>query len=364
MIEISRFDHISMAVAELDPQIELLQSLFGFRYAGRFEEPGFFGANLDIPGHSGLGWEVLAPNGPDSYLHRFLRGAHGPGLHHVALRVPDIGAAEAGLRVVGITPWGSRRDGDDADGDGADGGGDDGAGAAPGEVEVGDAPMPAGMTPRAPEASAPWASAIAAEPAGGGTASEGGDRASDPHGVTYVHPRQGGQGFLYQLYAGEPWHTGEPFEDESEHTLGIIAVNHLAHAHADRDELADWYTRVFGMHEVFRTPDDGDAGSGFRTVVLETTTRQLRFEVIAPAGPDSFIQRFLEERGPSMHHVTFEVGDWERALAACTHHGVHVFGERAGETNDVPWREAFIHPRDTGGMLVQFFWQAEPGVWI
>jgi 4-hydroxyphenylpyruvate dioxygenase-like putative hemolysin len=83
-----------------------------------------------------------------------------------------------------------------------------------------------------------------------------------------------------------------------------------------------------------------------------------------PAGQDSFVARFLERRGPSIHHVTFEVADWERAVAACARHDVTLFGERTGETRGVTWREAFIHPRDTGGLLVQFFWQAEPGVWI
>ena len=98
--------------------------------------------------------------------------------------------------------------------------------------------------------------------------------------------------------------------------------------------------------------------------MLETPTRQLRFEVIAPAASDCFVQRFLDRRGPAIHHVTFEVGDWDRAVAACAYHGVAIFGERSGETSGVPWREAFIHPRYTGGMLAQFFWEAEPGVWV
>jgi methylmalonyl-CoA epimerase len=326
VIDIVRFDHISMAVAELDPQIDLLQRLFGFRYAGRFEEESFFGANLEVPGSSNLGWEVLAPNGEQSYLRRFLEGPHGPGLHHVALRVPDIQAAAAELRAEGIAPWGVREPEDDA-------------------AEGADQPPPL-----APAPSAGFDAAGEAEDA--------------TRGVAYIHPRQGGYGFLYQLYAGEPWHEATAFHDDGEHTLGIKAVNHLAHAHADRDELAAWYTRVFGMQLAYRSPEETAEATGFRTAVLDVPGRQLRFEVIAPAGSDSFIQRFLERRGPAMHHVTFEVEDWERARAACAHHDVQIFGERAGETDGVPWREAFIHPRSTGGMLTQFFWQAEPGVWI
>lgn len=297
MIDIVRFDHISIAVAEMDPQIELLERLFGFRFAGKYEnDEGFFGANLDIPGTSKLGWEVISPNGPNSYLHRFLERA-GAGLHHITLEVRSIEQATEAMREIGAEPWGVAMEED------------------------------------------------------------------EPRGVAYVHPRSGGQGFLYQMYAGEPWHTTEPFVDERSDTLGIIAVNHVAHAHPSRTELGDWYERLFGLETVFESPGDGHE-TGFLTRVLETPTRQLRFEVVQPAGEASFVQKFLDRRGPGMHHVTFEVGDWSRALAACASHGVPVFGVREGEREGARWTEAFIHPRHTGGMLVQFFWQERPGIWI
>lgn len=300
MLDILRFDHISMAVPALDPQVDFLTRVLGFRFSGRYEsDEGYVAANLDVPGRSGLGWEVLTPDNPESYLHRFIGGASGPGLHHVALRVRSVQQAAEAIRGQGIEPWGYReRD----------------------EVE------------------------------------SGGE-------VIYVHPRSGGHGFLFQLYSGDPWHQAQAFDDEGEHTLGITAVDHLSHAHPDRGELGDYYERLFGMKTIFTSPGDG-SDVGFRTRVLETNTGQLRFEVIEPAGPASFAQRFLDMRGPSMHHVTFEVGDWERAVSACAHHAIPIFGERTGQTDGARWKEAFIHPKHTGGMLVQFFWQERPGVWI
>src|SRR5690606_27419987 len=230
-------------------------------------------------------------------------------------------SAASALRERGIQPWGYRERDEDGDGE---------------ERAENGAPR------QAPEA----------RPAGDRT-----------RGVTYVHPQQGGHGFLFQIYAGNAWYTEQPFEDDGPHSLGIIAVNHLAHAHEDRDELALWYERVFGFRPIFRSPLLGNP-DGFLSSVLEVPGGQMRWEIIQPAGPTSFVQRFLDQRGTSMHHVTFEVGDWQRAVEACAHHGVPIFGERAGETEGVRWREALIHPRHTGGLLVQFFWQARPGVWI
>jgi methylmalonyl-CoA/ethylmalonyl-CoA epimerase len=295
MIEFDTIDHISQAVPAVEPQIEFLTRVLGLRrtesqFGGA--DHGFRAYTLAIPGSSNLGWEVMEPDGDDSYLHRFLASANGPGLHHIAARVPSVEATREALRAHGYEPWGV---------DGIS---------------------------------------------------------------TYLHPRNGGHGFLYQFFEGEGWYDAEPFEDDGEHTLGIIAVNHIAHAYPDRDELGDWYEHLLGFETFWRRGDNDDPQAEFTTRVLAAPTGQMRVEVIAPTKPDSFVQRFLDERGPSVHHLTVEVGDWDRAVAALAHHGVRTFGERSSETNGVPWREAFIHPKATGGVLLQFFWQAEPGVWI
>ncbi len=300
VFDILQFDHISMSVPVMAPQIDFLTQVLGFRLLEEGEsDEGYFSASFEVPGRSRLGWEILVPKGPDSYLHRFLEGASGPGLHHVALRVSSIHDAAEAIRAQGIEPWGYR----------------------------------------------------------------GGDDEERPGGVVYVHPRSGGHGFLFQLYAGDPWHEPHPFEDEGEHTLGITAVNHLSHAHPALEELSAFYEGLFGMKTIYTSPGDG-SDTGFNTRVLETTTEQLRFEILQPAGPTSFVQKFLDARGPSMHHVTFEVGDWDRAVMACAHHAIPIFGERSGQTDGARWQEAFIHPKYTGGMLVQFFWQERPGAWI
>ena len=312
MIDIVRVEHIAVVAPTLDPPIELLEGLFGFRLVHKFASAeGYIGATLDIPGGAGLQWEVLAPSGVGSYLYRFLNGPQGAGLHHIAVRVPDAGIAAALLREEGIVPWGLE------------------------EREV-----------------------------------------PEPDGTFFIHPRVGGNGFLFQVEGpqvedGElspgressAFAAREPSGDEDERTLGVIGVNHISHAHANAEEIGDWYERVFALHTRYRSPGDG-LETGFTTRVLESWRFALRFEVIQPSAQASFIQRFLDRRGPGMHHVAFEVGDWGRAVRACALHAIPIFGERFGETDGVWWREAFIHPRYTGGVLVQFFWQGAPNIWI
>ena len=295
MIESINIDHISQAVPDLQRQAEFLQRVLGLRMTeGGYNDAGFRSRTLAIPGSSRMGWELMEPDGPDSYLHGFLDGPRGPGLHHMAMRVESRTAAEAAIRELGSEPWGK-----------------------PNDVS------------------------------------------------TYLHPASGGHGFLFQFFEGGGWYEEEPFEDDGEHTLGIIAVNHLAHAFHDRDELGEWYERTLGFETFWRSAERAEDAKGeFQTRLLESPTKQMRVEVIAPTREDSFIQRFLDSRGPGAHHLTVEVGDWDRAVAALAHHSVRMFGERDGEADGVPWREAFIHPKAAGGVLLQFFWQAEPGHWV
>jgi methylmalonyl-CoA epimerase len=296
MIEIVSIDHFGQAVAELKPQAEFLERVLGLRRSATFERPGFRGMTLAIPGSSRMGWELLAPDGPESYLHRFLDGVRGPGLHHVAIGVSSVEATREAIRASGYEPH------------------EDG----------------------------------------------------DSH-VTYLHPARGGQGFLYQFFDQhdpQSWYGVEPFEDDGEHTLGIIAVNHIAHAHPVLDELGDWYETMLGFQTFLQEGSNKTPGTEFETRVLDAPTKQMRVEVISPTHPDSFIQRFLDQRGPAVHHLTIEVSDWDRAVAALEHHDVRTLGERSSNTGRAQWREAFIHPKETGGVLLQFFWQVEPGVWI
>ena len=75
-----------------------------------------------------------------------------------------------------------------------------------------------------------------------------------------------------------------------------------------------------------------------------------RLEVLEPAAPDSFLHRFLAHRGPGIHHVTFKVPDLKEACARAESHGYQIVGY---DDADPGWAEAFLHPRQAQGIVVQ-----------
>jgi catechol 2,3-dioxygenase-like lactoylglutathione lyase family enzyme len=78
-------------------------------------------------------------------------------------------------------------------------------------------------------------------------------------------------------------------------------------------------------------------------------------EILEPRGASGFLHRFLAERGPGIHHVTFKVPSLDEVCARAKEAGYDVVGR---DDSDVTWKEAFLHPKQALGIVVQF---AEPG---
>lgn len=75
-----------------------------------------------------------------------------------------------------------------------------------------------------------------------------------------------------------------------------------------------------------------------------------RLEILEPRGEDGFLHRFLAAHGPGVHHVTFKVPSLAETCDRARGRGYTIVGH-----NDVNphWAEAFLHPRQALGIVVQ-----------
>jgi methylmalonyl-CoA/ethylmalonyl-CoA epimerase len=105
---------------------------------------------------------------------------------------------------------------------------------------------------------------------------------------------------------------------------------------------------LFGMKIAgrFKNPK-----AGYNGVVLDVPGGGAQWEVLEPYGDDSYLVKFLNEGGSALHHVTFQVESVEAATKAMEEFGYKPFGGRAAET----FKEVYLHPKDSGGVLLQFF---------
>jgi methylmalonyl-CoA/ethylmalonyl-CoA epimerase len=75
-------------------------------------------------------------------------------------------------------------------------------------------------------------------------------------------------------------------------------------------------------------------------------------ELLEPTDAASPIAKFLEKRGPGIHHICFTVDDLDATLARCRQAGITLIDEtpRIGAEGK---RIAFLHPKSTGGVLIE-----------
>ncbi len=122
-------------------------------------------------------------------------------------------------------------------------------------------------------------------------------------------------------------------------------IAHIGIAVRDLDALRPIYRDVLGMPEV--PLDDAD---GARIAGL--AAGESLVELLEAADPASPIAKFVEKRGPGIHHVCFAVDDLDAMLARCRQAGLTLIDEvpRLGAEGK---RIAFLHPKSTGGVLVE-----------
>ena len=75
-------------------------------------------------------------------------------------------------------------------------------------------------------------------------------------------------------------------------------------------------------------------------------------ELLEPMGEDTPVGKFINKKGPGIHHLALEVDNIEETLAKAKKNGLEPIGEapRQGAENTLI---AFFHPKDTGGVLLE-----------
>lgn len=129
--------------------------------------------------------------------------------------------------------------------------------------------------------------------------------------------------------------------------MDVTRIDQVAIAVEDLDATLDLYARAFGIHAVSREHVEHD---GIEEAMLDVGG--VAIQLVQSAREGSAVDRFIERRGPGLHHVGIGVRDLEAALDHLRSEGVELIDEepRIGGGGH---RIAFVHPRSTGGVLIE-----------
>jgi methylmalonyl-CoA/ethylmalonyl-CoA epimerase len=129
----------------------------------------------------------------------------------------------------------------------------------------------------------------------------------------------------------------------------IKKINHVAVVVPEVEAALSFWVDALGLalQRSTQVPEEGVA-------VTFLPVGESNIELVEPVAADTGVARFLEKRGPGIHHLCLEVDDVEATLFRLKEHGVALINEQplVGHGGR---RYAFVHPKGTGGVLVELY---------
>ena len=129
----------------------------------------------------------------------------------------------------------------------------------------------------------------------------------------------------------------------------VIKIDHIAVLVEDLDAPLKFWRDALGLEltQIQDVPAE-------LAQIAFLPTGGSEIELVKPTTADSGLGRYLEKRGPGMHHLCLEVDDILGMLAHLKQKGVRLINEEPRTAADGK-KYAFIHPESTGGVLVELY---------
>ena len=134
-------------------------------------------------------------------------------------------------------------------------------------------------------------------------------------------------------------------------TAGSYAIDHLGIAVEGLEEALRFYHGLLGLVPA----GEVETVEAEKVRVQMLPAGESRIELLEATAPDSPVARFLEKRGPGIHHVAIRVPDFEATIERLKASGARLLNEpRRGAGGHL---YVFIHPASAGGVLMELIAQ-------
>jgi len=121
-------------------------------------------------------------------------------------------------------------------------------------------------------------------------------------------------------------------------------LTHVGIASADAQATIAFFTKYFGAEETMT--------KAFPTQI----SHMLHFaagglEIMEATDPEGTVGKYLQKRGPGLHHISFDVKDITALIGQLESDGIRVIAKRLDDP--AQRKVAFVDPRCTGGILIE-----------
>jgi methylmalonyl-CoA/ethylmalonyl-CoA epimerase len=125
--------------------------------------------------------------------------------------------------------------------------------------------------------------------------------------------------------------------------MNVEKIDHIAIATKDAKTTSGFYEALLGFKasEIVEVPDQ-DIKSSY--VQIPGTG----IEILQPIDPNGSIQKFIDKKGEGIHHIAFKISNLDAAIKELTDNGIKLIQSTTDGKLTV-----FIHPKSTGGILIE-----------
>ena len=129
----------------------------------------------------------------------------------------------------------------------------------------------------------------------------------------------------------------------------ITKINHIAVAINDIDSSLTFWRDALGL-ELAELRDVPAESAQIAFLPIGGT----EVELVQPTTDDSGLAKYIEKRGQGLHHLCLETDDIEAMMAQLKEKGIQLINESPRTGTDGK-KYAFIHPKSTGGVLIELY---------
>ncbi len=149
-------------------------------------------------------------------------------------------------------------------------------------------------------------------------------------------------------------HLSQPLYNIISFMSNLIRLNHVAVLVPDLDQAL-----VFWQEQLGLGLDHVETVSSMEVKIAFLPVGESEIELVQPTSDSSGLAKFLEKRGPGLHHICIEVDDIAAKLSELSEKGVRLIDQEPIKMDDGR-KLAFIHPKSSGGVLLELYELPKP----
>lgn len=129
----------------------------------------------------------------------------------------------------------------------------------------------------------------------------------------------------------------------------VKRIDHIAILVDDLEDTLAFWRDALGLELSHRenNPDE-------QAEIAFLPSGDSQIELVRPTTQDSGLARYLEKRGPGMHHICLQVEDIETMLSQLKAKGVQLINEQPRTGSDGR-KYAFVHPKSAYGVMIELY---------